>query len=75
MIKIYRDEEASAIFIENANGAQFLNSLQAVVASSGLVSILDLARGIEVVSDTAHTQFVQEMARYIQEQLLMSVTL
>ena len=60
MIKIYRDEEASAIFIENANGAQFLNSLQAVVASSGLVSILDLARGIEVVSDTAHTQFVQE---------------
>ncbi len=60
MIKIYRDEEANAIFIENANGAQFLNSLQATVPSSGLVTLLDLARGIDVVSDTSHTQFIKE---------------
>ena len=60
MIKIYRDDEANAIFIENANGAQFLNSLQATVPDSGLVDILDLARDINVVSETSHTEFVRE---------------
>ena len=59
MIKIYRDDEANAIFIEDANGAQFLNSLQATVPDSGLVTIRDLARDIDVVSDTAHTEFVR----------------
>jgi len=60
MIKIYRDDEANAIFIENANGAQFLNSLQATVPDSGLVTIIDLARDINVVSETSHTEFVRE---------------
>lgn len=60
MIKIYGDDEANAIFIENANGAQFLNSLQATVPDSGLVTIIDLARDIDVVSETSHTEFVRE---------------
>ena len=28
-VTIYRDSEANAIFIEDSNGVQFLNSLQA----------------------------------------------
>ena len=32
-IKIYKDEEANAIFMEDNNGAQFMNNLQAVVDS------------------------------------------
>lgn len=59
MIKIYKDNFANAIFIEDANGVQFLNSLQATVNSS-LVTIRDLARDIDIVSDTAHTDFVDE---------------
>jgi len=40
---IYRDNEANAIFIEDANGAQFLNSLHATV-DNNLVSITDTAK-------------------------------
>jgi len=57
MIKIYKDNAANAIFIGDANGVQFLNSLQATVESS-LVTIIDLARDLEIVSDVAHTEFV-----------------
>ena len=58
-IKVYRDNAANSIFIEDANGAQFLNSLQAVV-ESGLVSIEDLAKGYQIVSGVNHTDFVDE---------------
>lgn len=57
MIKIYKDNAANAIFIGDANGVQFLNSLQATVESS-LVTIIDLARDLEIVSDVAHSEFV-----------------
>ena len=30
-IKVFKDESANSIFIEDANGAQFLNSLQATL--------------------------------------------
>mgnify|MGYP003656246383 CR=1 FL=1 len=59
MIKIYRDDSANAIFIEDDNGAQFVNSLQSS-EDSGLLSISDLARNIELVSDTVHTDFVDQ---------------
>lgn len=58
-IKIFKDVSANSIFIEDANGAQFLNSLQAV-NSSGNVTINDLAKQIEIVSDEDHTNFVDE---------------
>ena len=32
-VKIYRDDAANAIFVEDNNGAQFLNNLQAVTDS------------------------------------------
>ncbi len=59
MIKIYKDSFANAIFIEDANGAQFLNTLQASV-ENGTCSIRDLARDIEIVSDTDYDDFVDE---------------
>jgi len=56
-IKIYKDVAANSIFIEDANGAQFLNSLQASVPET-TVNITDLARQIEIVSGADHTDFV-----------------
>ena len=58
-IKIYKDDGANSIFIEDANGAQFLNSLQASVPVDK-VNITDLARQIEIVSNQLHTDFVDE---------------
>jgi hypothetical protein len=58
-IKIYKDPAANSIFIEDANGAQFLNSLQASVPTT-TVTITDLARQIDIVSNADHTDFVDE---------------
>tara|TARA_Y100000592_G_C5446412_1_gene306240 strand:+ start:176 stop:1480 length:1305 start_codon:yes stop_codon:yes gene_type:complete len=58
-VKVYKDQGANSIFIEDANGAQFLNSLQAV-DTSGKVTINDLAKQIEIVSNEVHTNFVDE---------------
>jgi len=58
-IKIYKDQEANSIFIEDANGAQFVNSLQASVPVDK-VNISDLARQIDIVSNADHTEFVDE---------------
>ena len=59
MIKIYKDSNANAIFIEDSNGVQFLNSLQATVPID-TVTITDLARDIEIVTNAVHTDFVDE---------------
>ena len=58
-IKVYKDQAANSIFIEDANGAQFVNSLQASVPTT-TVTITDLARQIEIVSSADHTEFVDE---------------
>ena len=55
-IVIYKDTAANSIFIEDANGAQFLNSLQATVPTTQ-ITIKDLARQIDIVSDEDHTEF------------------
>lgn len=61
-IKIYKDAPANAIFIEDANGAQFLNSLQAAKEnpSDTTINITDLAREIFVFYQTEFDQFVDE---------------
>ena len=59
MITIYRDNAANAIFIEDANGVQFLNSLQATV-DNGFCSIHDLARDIDLVSSADFSDYVDE---------------
>ncbi len=58
-IKLYKDPSANSIFIEDANGAQFLNSLQASVVGTTIV-ITDLAKQIDIVSNMPHAEFVDE---------------
>jgi len=58
-IKVYKDDSANSIFLEDANGAQFINSLLASVPD-GTVTITDLARQIDIVSNANHTDFVDE---------------
>ena len=53
-ITIYKDSAANAIFIEDANGVQFLNSLQATV-TNGACNIHDIARDINIVTEHTHT--------------------
>ena len=60
MIRLYRDDEARSIFIEDDNGAQFTNSLQAVRHSDDTISVRDLARNIDIVSTALFTEFVNE---------------
>ncbi len=60
MIRLYRDDEARSIFIEDDNGAQFTNSLQAVKHSDDTISVRDLARNIDIVSTALFTEFVNE---------------
>ena len=56
-IKIYKHGGAHAIFMEDSNGVQFLNSLQASV-TNGSCSVTDLAKGIDLVSDTPFGDFL-----------------
>jgi len=63
-ITIYKDDAANAIFVEDANGVQFLNSLQAFMLDplGTVISITDLARNIEIFSDTLYSEFVDNNA-------------
>ena len=61
-IIIYRDEQANAIFVEDANGVQFLNALQAILInpSDAFLSIKDLARGIDLFTAIPYAEFVDQ---------------
>ena len=63
-ITIYKDDAANAIFVEDANGVQFLNSLQAFMLdpSDTVISITDLARNIQIFSNTLYSEFVDDNA-------------
>jgi len=60
MIKLYRDDAANSIFIEDNNGAQFPNSLRASKNDDDTIAIIDLARDIEIVSAENYSVFVDE---------------
>lgn len=60
MIKIYGDSQARSVFIEDANGAQFQNGLHAVLSWNGNVTVVDLAKQVEIVSDSDYALFVDE---------------
>ena len=51
-VTVYRDNAANAIFVEDANGVQFLNSLQATMDDPGdtTLNIRDTARDIYLLS-------------------------
>ena len=56
MIKIYKDISANAIFIEDSNGVQYLNSLEAL-DSNGFVCVKDKIKNIEILSNIAFDEF------------------
>lgn len=58
-VKVYKDSAANAIFIEDANGVQFINSLQATI-NSLLVSVHDLAKDIDIVTGKSHSDFIDK---------------
>ena len=60
--KIFRDDAANAIFVEDANGVQFLNSLQAFRLDplDVVLSIKDLARDIQLFADIPFAEFIDE---------------
>lgn len=58
-IQIYKDAAANAIIFENESGGQFLNTLQATTDGT-TVSVEDLARSIQIVTDGPYTEFVDE---------------
>ena len=61
-VVIYRDTAANAIFVEDANGVQFLNSLQSYLVNPSdiVLSIRDLAREIDIFTDIPFGEFVDE---------------
>ena len=61
-IKIYKDQNAGAVFIENANGVQFLNSLQATMddPSDVKINITDLSKSVQIFTQVPFADFVDE---------------
>jgi len=59
MILIYRDNNANAIFVEDNNGAQFLNNLQAIQdnPTDSTLSIKNISRDIDIMTDIDYTEF------------------
>ena len=53
---IYRDLSANSIFLEDANGAQFLNSLQASFSGTK-ITITNLSKQIDIVTEEEYTNF------------------
>ena len=62
MIKIYKNNGANAIFIEDDNGAQFFNSIQAVILdpASTKVSVYDNVKDLYLVYEEEYNLFVDE---------------
>jgi len=60
MIKIYKDVAANAIFIEDPNGALFMNTLHATVSVPDTVSVTDQAKGFEILTAIPHTDIADK---------------
>ena len=61
-IKIYKDQNAGAVFIENANGVQFLNALQATMDDPAdvKVNIHDLSKDVDIFTQVPFADFVDQ---------------
>ena len=61
-IKIYKDQNAGAVFIENANGVQFLNALQATMDDPAdvTVNIHDLSKDVDIFTQVPFADFVDQ---------------
>lgn len=62
-IKIFKDQNAGAVFIENANGVQFLNSLQATMddPSDVKINITDISKDINIFTQVPFADFVDQV--------------
>ena len=61
-VTVYKDQDANAVFIENSNGVQFLNSLQATMdnPSDVVINVQDLSKGIQIFSYVPFADFVDQ---------------
>ena len=61
-ITIYKDQSANAIFVEDANGVQFLNALQAYTddPTATTLSVKDTAREIDIFTDVEYSDYVND---------------
>ncbi len=61
-IKIYKDQNAGAVFIENANGVQFLNSLKATMDDPAdvKINITNLSKSVQIFTQVPFEDFVDE---------------
>ncbi|NRA77862.1 MAG: LamG domain-containing protein [Pseudoalteromonas sp.] len=61
-IKIYKDQNAGAVFIENANGVQFLNALQATMdePTDVKINIHDLSKDVDIFTQVPFGDFVDQ---------------
>ncbi len=61
-IKIYKDQNAGAVFIENSNGVQFLNSLQATMDDPAdvKINITDLSKSVQIFTQVPFADFVDQ---------------
>ena len=59
-ITIYKDASANAIFVEDANGVQFLNALQAYTddPTATTLSVRDTAREIDIFTGVEYSEYV-----------------
>ena len=62
-IKIFKDQNANAVFIENSNGVQFLNSLQATMddPSDVKINITDISKDINIFTQVPFGDFVDQV--------------
>ena len=61
-IKIYKDQNAGAVFIENANGVQFLNALQATMDDPAdvKINVHDLSKDVDIFTQGPFGDFVDQ---------------
>ena len=61
-IKIYKDQNAGAVFIENSNGVQFLNALQATMDDPAdvKVNVHDLSKDVDIFTQVPFGDFVDQ---------------
>ena len=60
-VKIYKDLDANAVFMENPNGGNFINALQAILGNvSDTCSIINISENIEIESNIHFSNFVDK---------------
>ena len=72
-IKIYKDQNAGAVFIENANGVQFLNALQATMdePTDVKINIHDLSKDVDIFTQVPFGDFVDDFGVKIRRIVLL----